>query len=258
MTQQEPNNRGAPTPHGTDSRAASAANDVSRETVAVPDAARAVFGSNLSRAGKYAEMLATTGVEWGLIGPREVPRLWERHLLNCGVLASLFASASSVFDVGSGAGLPGIPVALARPDLSVTLIEPLLRRTTFLEQVRVELDLRNVAVVRARAEEYVGKGMADYVVARALAPLPRLIQWCAPLVRPGGEVIAIKGVSAADELPGAQHVIEHVGARNVRITDVGTTVVDPPTRIVQMVVDRPYGLMARQASSRGRRRNREQ
>jgi 16S rRNA (guanine527-N7)-methyltransferase len=255
MNEKDDHDGGAP----PESQAATAAsNDVSRETASIPDAALSVFGPNLARAAKYAEMLATTGVEWGLIGPREAPQVWERHLLNCGVLASLFANASSVFDVGSGAGLPGIPVALARPDLAVTLIEPLLRRATFLERVRRELDLRNITVVRTRAEEYVGKGMANYVVARAVAPLPRLIQWCAPLVRPGGQLIAIKGASAPAELEASQGVIERVGARNVRITDVGTTVVDPPTRIVQMVVDHPYGLMARQASSRGRGRNREQ
>jgi 16S rRNA (guanine527-N7)-methyltransferase len=215
-----------------------------------------VFGPNLSRAATFARMLATTGVERGLIGPRELPRLWNRHLLNCAVLASLLAHKARVVDVGSGAGLPGIPVALARPDLSVTLAEPLLRRTTFLHEAVQALDLRNVEVVRARAEELVDSPAADYVISRAVAPLNRLVRWCAPLVRPGGELIAIKGVAAEEEVQAAKQVLEKVGARNVRIVDVGTAVVDPPTRIVQIVVDRPYGLIGQKASSQSRRRER--
>jgi 16S rRNA (guanine527-N7)-methyltransferase len=231
--------------------------DVSRETDSVRIAAFQLFGPNLARAEQYAEILATVGVERGLIGPREVPRLWERHLLNSGILAPLFATGRSVIDVGSGAGLPGIPLGLARPDLSVTLLEPQLRRTTFLDEVVDLLDLRNVTVVRARAEDYSSKGTADYVVARAVAPLARLVKWCAPLLRPGGELIAVKGASAEDDLAAARDVIEHVGARNVRVVDVGTPVFTPPTRIVQMVVDRPYGLISKRASSQGRRRERK-
>jgi 16S rRNA (guanine527-N7)-methyltransferase len=238
-------------------RSSGSSGHVSRETLQpIPESASEVFGPNLSRAATFAGMLATTGVERGLIGPRELPRLWNRHLLNCAVLASLLAHKARVVDVGSGAGLPGIPVALARPDLSVTLAEPLLRRTTFLHEAVQALDLRNVEVVRARAEELVDSPAADYVISRAVAPLNRLVRWCAPLVRPGGELIAIKGVAAEEEVQAAKQVLEKVGARNVRIVDVGTAVVDPPTRIVQIVVDRPYGLIGQKASSQSRRRER--
>ena len=231
--------------------------DVSRETLGpIPESASDLFGANLPRADAYAGMLATTGVERGLIGPREAPRLWDRHLLNCAVLAPLFTPAASVLDVGSGAGLPGIPVALARPDLSVTLIEPLLRRVNFLHEVVQSLRLPNVKVVRARAEELVDHESADYVISRAVAPLDRLVRWCAPLVRRGGEFIAIKGASAEQELKTAEQVLAKVGARNVRIVDVGTVEVNPPTRIVQIVVDRPYGLIRHEASSQSRWRER--
>ncbi len=153
-----------------------------------PPSAHAVFEERLELAMRYREMLATDGITRGLIGPREVPRLWDRHIVNCGVLGEVIADGEYVIDIGSGAGLPGIPLALARPDLRITLVEPLLRRTTFLEEVVASLGL-DVTVVRGRAEERAVRaevGLADVVTSRAVAPLDRLASWSAPLIRPAG------------------------------------------------------------------------
>jgi len=164
-----------------------------------PDVVEAVFPSAADLAVRYVELLATTGVEWGLIGPREVDRLWERHVFNCAAVADLVPSDARVVDVGSGAGLPGLPLALRRPDLHVTLLEPLLRRSTFLTQAVEALGLDDrVEVVRARAEDH--RETYDVVTSRALAPLPRLLGWCLPLSRRDGAVLALKGRSAQDEL----------------------------------------------------------
>jgi len=164
---------------------------------AVAAAARAAFGDRLELAQRYAELLATTGTDRGLVGPREVPRLWERHLLNCAAVAPLLPPAGVVVDVGSGAGLPGLVLALARPDVQVVLLEPMQRRVAWLEEVVEELGV-GVEVVRGRAEEC---GLtAATVTARAVAPLERLAAWCLPLVRPGGTLLAMKGRSAPEEL----------------------------------------------------------
>src|SRR5687768_5835947 len=169
--------------------------DVSRETPSAPPVARRVFRSErLPLAQRYADLLATDGVVRGLIGPREAPRLWERHLLNCAVLEELIPEGASVCDIGSGAGLPGLVLAIARPDLRITLVEPLLRRTRFLDEAVEELGLQGqVEVVRGRAEELAGTRTFDVVTARAVAPLERLARWCLPLVGPGGELVAIEG-----------------------------------------------------------------
>jgi 16S rRNA (guanine527-N7)-methyltransferase len=161
-----------------------------------------VFASRLPVAERYADWLAEAGVVRGLIGPREVPRLWERHLLNCAVVADAIPQGASVADVGSGAGLPGVVLAVRRPDLRVTLIEPLLRRTTFLQEVVDDLGLDQVEVVRGRAEELHGTRRFDVVTSRAVAPLERLLAWCLPLCAPGGAVLAMKGASASEELAG--------------------------------------------------------
>ena len=149
-----------------------------------PEGAQAVFGESLADAVRYAELLADAGVTRGLIGPREVPRLWGRHLLNCAVLSEVVPKGVTVCDVGSGAGLPGIPLALVRPDLKITLLEPLLRRTNFLQEVVELLGLNHVTVVRGRAEEVLGTLQPVHVVtARAVAPLDRLAGWGVPLLR---------------------------------------------------------------------------
>ena len=140
----------------------------------------------------------------GLIGPREAPRLWDRHLLNCAVLAEVMPERRDVCDIGSGAGLPGLVLAIARPDLTVTLVEPLLRRTTFLEEVVAELGLDSVEVVRGRAEELHGQRTFDVVTSRAVAPLERLLRWSMPLVAPRGALVAMKGSSVDEEIEAAR------------------------------------------------------
>ncbi|MGI4893682.1 MAG: 16S rRNA (guanine(527)-N(7))-methyltransferase RsmG [Janthinobacterium lividum] len=182
---------------------------------------------------QYRDLLATAGVERGLIGPREVPRLWERHLLNCAYLGELIAPDASVIDVGSGAGLPGIPLALARPDLRIRLVEPLERRFAFLREVVSELGLRDqVAVARGRAEDVRGEFSASVVTARAVAPLATLYSWTLPLCQTGGQLLAIKGRSASDEIAAAAATLHRMGVGNVPEVvhcgpedDTGTTVV---------------------------------
>ncbi|MGI3779522.1 MAG: 16S rRNA (guanine(527)-N(7))-methyltransferase RsmG [Janthinobacterium lividum] len=164
-----------------------------------PDLADVVFPGAGALASRYVDLLATAGVERGLIGPREADRLWERHVFNSAALTDLVPDGARVVDVGSGAGLPGVPLALRRPDLRVTLLEPLLRRATFLTQVVETLELTDrVRVVRARAEDHVEA--YDAVVSRALAPLPRLLGWCLPLTARGGSILALKGRTAQEEL----------------------------------------------------------
>jgi 16S rRNA (guanine527-N7)-methyltransferase len=183
----------------------------------------------------YAEVLAGRGVERGLIGPREVPRLWERHLLNCGVVAGLVPKGSEVWDVGSGAGLPGIVVAVLRPDLTMTLLEPLLRRTAFLQECVSELGLDNVTVVRGRAEDYAGSAQADVVLARAVAPMDRLATWMLPLLRPGGQLLAMKGEGAAGELASAVPTLRRLRASSWRVRRVGHEVAETPATVVCIV-----------------------
>jgi len=206
---------------------------VSRET---PPQAALVFGPALERVVQFADILATDGRERGLLGPREAERLWQRHLLNCGVVAPALPAAARVADVGSGAGLPGVVWALARPDLSVTLIEPLLRRATFLHEVAVALHLDNVTVVRSRAEDLHGQVTFGVVTARAVAPLERLLRWCLPLVAPGGELIALKGSSARVELAAARPLLQQMPATSAALTTYGEGVVDPVTRAVRVRV----------------------
>jgi len=171
-----------------------------------------VFGERLDRAAAYHELLATAGVERGLIGPREVPRLWDRHLMNCAYLGEVIDPDSSVIDIGSGAGLPGIPLALARPDVKVRLVEPLERRYTFLREAITRLDLRDqVAVARGRAEDVRGEFAAPVVTARAVAPLSTLYGWAMPLVVTGGHLLAIKGRSASDEITAAAATLKKLG-----------------------------------------------
>lgn len=210
-----------------------------------PAAAQAVFGERFPSAVRYAELLATAGVQRGLIGPREVPRLWERHLLNCAVLADVVPEGASLCDVGSGAGLPGIPVALARPDLTVVLLEPLLRRTTFLEEAVRDLGLENVTVLRGRAEEMVGKLAVDVVTARAVAPLERLAGWGLPLLRPYGLMLALKGDAAARELEEARAALARLGAVGSSVIQVGDETVQTPTHVVRVKVgESPGGVRA--------------
>ncbi|MBL0799778.1 MULTISPECIES: 16S rRNA (guanine(527)-N(7))-methyltransferase RsmG [Streptomyces] len=207
-----------------------------------PAVAREVFGERFPDAVRYAELLADAGVRRGLIGPREVPRLWERHLLNCAVLSEAIEEDVSVCDVGSGAGLPGIPLALVRPDLSITLLEPLLRRTTFLTEVVELLRLDHVTVVRGRAEEVLGKLPPVHVVtARAVAPLERLAGWGVPLLRPYGEMLALKGDTAEEEVKAASAALSKLGAVSTSVVQVGEGIVDPLSTVVRVEVGESPG-----------------
>ncbi len=224
-----------------------------------PEAARKYFGDRLPDVVRYGELLADAGVRRGLIGPREVPRLWERHLLNCAVLAEAVPEGVTVCDVGSGAGLPGIPLALVRPDLKITLLEPLLRRTTFLQEVVELLGLDHVTVVRGRAEEVLGTLPAVQVVtARAVAPLDRLAGWGVPLLRPYGEMLAIKGDTAVEELKSARAALAKLGVVETSVVQVGEGVVDPLSTVVRAEVgESPGGVRfaaKRARAARGRRR----
>ncbi len=204
------------------------------EVSAAPEAADILFGSALPIALRYAEILAGAGVERGLIGPREVDRLWERHLLNSAAIAELLPADARVADIGSGAGLPGIPLALARPDLRVTLIEPLLRRSDFLHEVIDELEI-DVTVVRGRAEERTVRqqvGEMDAVVSRAVASLDKITKWSMPLLRPGGQMLAIKGERAEEEAREHRRVMTSLGAVDVRVRKCCADFLDPPATVV--------------------------
>ena len=204
--------------------------DVSRETLRLTAHFETVSGLS-----DYASILSSRGVERGLIGPREVPRLWPRHLANCAVVAQeetqRIPNGARVADVGSGAGLPGVVWALVRPDLELTLIEPLLRRASFLGEVVDELGLSGrVTVVRSRAEQ--SEGSYDVVTARAVARLPQLLQWTFPLARPGGWVIALKGSSAAEEVAEARQVLRRLSAGAVHVRTYGAGLLAEPTTAV--------------------------
>jgi 16S rRNA (guanine527-N7)-methyltransferase len=197
---------------------------------APPVEASRMFGDRLPLACRYADLLCTLGVDRGLIGPREPARIWPRHLLNSAQLAGFVPHGAQVIDVGAGAGLPGIPLLLARPDLSMTLVEPMLRRATFLMEVREALGLAELEVVRARAED-VAAGCADVVVVRAVAPLPRLLAMTLPLLRSGGTLLAMKGSAATREVDEASDALLAAGASaTVHLLGVG----EDRTAVVQV------------------------
>jgi 16S rRNA (guanine527-N7)-methyltransferase len=201
-----------------------------------PAEAAEVFGAALGTAGRFAELLATDGVTRGLIGPRETSRLWDRHLVNCAVLAELVPDDVELVDIGSGAGLPGVVIAMLKPRVRVILLEPMLRRSVFLDQCVAELGLPNATVVRGRAEEMAGKIRADIATARAVAPLDRLAGWAAGVLRPGGQILAIKGESAEDELAAAKPVLSRLGARSAEVLRVGHGRVVSATTVVRVVI----------------------
>jgi 16S rRNA (guanine527-N7)-methyltransferase len=194
------------------------------------DAAREVYGAQYPHISRYVDILTSTGVEWGLLGPREADKVWDRHILNCAALSELIAADSSVADVGSGAGLPGIPLAVLRPDLRVALIEPLLRRSTFLTQTVEKLGIADrVQVDRSRAEDH--HQSYDFVVARAVAPLDRLIGWCNPLRATGGAILALKGESAPSEVAAAKPRLESAGLQAEILTVQAHPDTEPATVI---------------------------
>jgi 16S rRNA (guanine527-N7)-methyltransferase len=215
-----------------------------------PDAAAPIFGDRIGVATRYAELLATAGVEWGLLGPREVERIWDRHLLNCAVVAELVESGERIVDIGSGAGLPGLPMVIAKPGLHVTLVESLLRRTEFLQMVVTELGL-DAEVVRGRAEDAEVRrtaGNADAVTSRAVASLDKLTRWSLPLLRAGGRLLAVKGERAPDEVIEHRRVMSKLGAADVRVVECGVSYLSPPTTVVVARRDKPG--TARSASRR--------
>jgi 16S rRNA (guanine527-N7)-methyltransferase len=204
------------------------------EVSAAPRVAETLFGSRLDHAQRYAEILAGAGVKRGLLGPREVDRLWDRHILNSAAIAELLGAGERIADIGSGAGLPGIPLALARPDLRVTLIEPLLRRSEFLREVVDELGLE-VTIIRGRAEDRSVRqqaGEMDAIVSRAVASLDKLTKWSMPLLRLGGRMVAIKGEQAEEEIREHRRVMASLGAVDVRVMRCGAEYLDPSATAV--------------------------
>lgn len=201
-------------------------------------AAERIFGDRLDLAERYVEHLATSGIERGLIGPREVPRLWSRHVLNCAVVAELIADGAKVADVGSGAGLPGLCLAIARPDLYLTLIEPLERRVVWLEEVVMDLGLNNVEIVRSRAEAAIGKVECTVVTARAVSALDTLAPLTIPLLGGEGELLAIKGRSAEEEITKAAKTIKKLGGYQTEVLVAGQGVLEEPTTVVRVKVKR--------------------
>ncbi|CCH35755.1 16S rRNA (guanine(527)-N(7))-methyltransferase RsmG [Actinosynnema sp. NPDC047251] len=223
--------------------------------VALEDRAKRVFGDHYPQAVAFWNLLVEHGFERGLIGPREVDRLWERHILNSAVVAELLPEGCRVVDVGSGAGLPGIPLAIARPDLDLTLLEPMARRVAWLTEVVDALGLKTV-VLRGRAEEAAVRERlagSDVVTARAVAPLERLTQWCLPLVRPGGQLVALKGESAAEELERDAEAVRRAGGIRPRVVVCGGDVLELPTTVVLMERDEQA---SRRDGSRRKRKDR--
>ena len=201
-----------------------------------PAGAATVFGAGLPLAERFAAILADTGVSHGLIGPREVPILWERHLLNCAVVHEAFPPSAEIVDVGSGAGLPGLALAIARPDLIVHLVEPMLRRTTWLEVTIGELGLDNAFVYRGRAEEFDGVLSTPYATARAVARIDKLARWTFPLLSEGGTLVALKGSQAAEELAAEQRALTRLGMRESRLGSYGEAVLDVPTVTIELTI----------------------
>ncbi len=203
---------------------------------APPPAARRVFGPQLPLAEQFATLLARDAVVQGLIGPREIPRLWDRHVLNSAVVTDLLPIGARVVDVGSGAGLPGIAMAIRRPDLQVVLLEPMLRRTRFLTELTQSLAISDtVRVVRGRAEQASVRndlGHFEWVVARAVAALDRLAAWCLPLLAPGGCLLAMKGAGAAAEIKQHGAAVRRYGAAEIALRELGAEVLGEPSRVV--------------------------
>lgn len=208
--------------------------DVSRETSGL-----GLTPEQLDLFGRYHDALATDGVERGLIGPKEGDKLWSRHLLNCAVVAlnrtEMIPVDSTVADIGTGAGLPGIVWAITRPDLRIVLVEPLLRRTLFLEEIVENLGLsERVRVTRSRAEDLEGQLNVDVTTARAVAPFERLLPLLAPLTRPGGQILALKGARAEAELAASLDQVEFLGCSDAEVLECGEGIVNPPTRVIRL------------------------
>jgi 16S rRNA (guanine527-N7)-methyltransferase len=212
---------------------------------AAPAAARVVFGDRLPMAERFAALLSDTGVSHGLVGPREVPILWERHILNCAVAHEAFPEGIELVDVGSGAGLPGVALAIARPDLRVHLVEPMLRRTTWLSSTVEELGLSNCTVHRGRAEDLHGVLSAPFATARAVARIDKLARWTFPLLDDGGVLVALKGERAQEELGAQDAVLRRLGMTQARIGTYGEELLQVPTVTLELTVTTTGGRSAR-------------
>lgn len=197
-----------------------------------PPEAEVVFGDSLEMVARYADLLATTGISHGLMGPREAPRVWERHLVNCAVMEALLPQGAVVADIGSGAGLPGLVLAMTRPDLQVHLVEPLLRRTTWLDSTVTQLGLSNVQVHRGRAEEV--SLTVQFATARAVASLDKLVRWSFPLLEPQGRLLALKGEGAQRELDEVRPDLERQGILQAEVHVLGEQVLSEPARVVDL------------------------
>lgn len=215
-----------------------------------------MFGARLTLAERYVAFLADTGISHGLMGPREADRLWERHVLNSAVIHPLFDEGAGVADIGSGAGLPGIPLAIARPDLHVTLVEPLARRTSWLDGVVQELGLTSVVVHRGRAESLWGGSRFRHATARAVARTAELARVTLPLLEEGGSLHALKGDRAEQELAEDAAALASMGAPRTWISRFGAGVVDPESVVLSIAPRTLVDVPRRQPGSRGSRGHR--
>lgn len=237
MTSHEPTDDGRGTGEtGTAPVASSEGAPTVLPAPSAPPAAGVVFGPRLALAERFAAILADTGVSHGLIGPREVPILWDRHILNCAVAHEAFPEGVSVVDVGSGAGLPGLALAIARPDLHLHLVEPMLRRTAWLSTTIAELGLENCTVHRGRAEEFDGRLTAPYATARAVARIDKLARWTFPLLADGGTLVALKGESAPAELAAEDTVLRRLGMVEARVVTYGAGLLPVATTTLQVTL----------------------
>ena len=203
---------------------------------AEPAAAVVIFGDQIDQARSFAQTLANDSDELGLLGPRELDKLWSRHILNSAVVAELVSPGDKVADVGSGAGLPGIPMAIARPDADFVLIEPMERRSSWMLEVVQDLGLKNVRVLRSRAEDVTEQDF-DIVTARAVAALDKLLKMCVPLLKPGGALIALKGSKAAEEMANAKKLEKKLGISSFEILVCGEKFLAEPTSVVKTTLD---------------------
>ena len=203
---------------------------------AEPEAAEAIFGPQIKLARAYADMLAQDSDELGLLGPRELDKIWSRHILNSAVVAELVRPGQIVADVGSGAGLPGLPMAIVAPETRFVLIEPMDRRSSWLQEVVAELNLDNVEVIRARAED-LEPGQFDVVTARAVAALDKLLRLCVPLLKPGGRVIALKGSKAPEEIEAAKKLQKKLNIESFEVVICGEKFLSEPTSVVETKLD---------------------
>jgi 16S rRNA (guanine527-N7)-methyltransferase len=216
-----------------------------------PAGATDVLGDRLEVAEHFAALLTRTGVSHGLVGPREVPILWERHILNCAVVHQAFPAGAELVDVGSGAGLPGVALAITRPDLHVHLVEPMLRRTEWLSATIHELGLTNCTVHRGRAEEFHGVLSVPFATARAVARIDKLAGWTFPLLRDGGTLVALKGSRVVEELTAEEAALRRLGMTSSAIRTYGQDVLDVPTVTLELTVGHVPAPSARRGS-RGR------